>query len=272
MNKKIIILLLALIAVACIIMNIDSNKSARENPRGIYKMTALVGKQGEVAAPFEQYKICTDSVTLHCSVMGREFFISKNDEHIFNYTGDTPQSPTDRRSLIYDSNHERFTLKWWSQYSNHLHFPDNDWCIEKYQSGIYTPDARLFFDAITSVVQADSANPFIGTWQIIDNVDHLDGQPAPTVSNSPLQPSFTIFTPKHIIMASLRRGILLDALYNERNAVIYNTLIRQVTWLADDCIAIAYNTKEGAVRYEILRRTNDGIPLLNKIAGFCMNS
>ena len=39
-------------------------KAQTENPRGIYKMTTLTGKQGEVKAPFEQYKICTDSVTL----------------------------------------------------------------------------------------------------------------------------------------------------------------------------------------------------------------
>lgn len=32
-----------------------------ENPRGIYKMVKLVGNLGEIDAPFEQYKICSDS-------------------------------------------------------------------------------------------------------------------------------------------------------------------------------------------------------------------
>ena len=31
-------------------------KAQTENPRGIYKMTTLTGKMGEVKAPFEQYK------------------------------------------------------------------------------------------------------------------------------------------------------------------------------------------------------------------------
>ena len=46
-----------------------------ENPRGIYKMTTLTGKVGEVKAPFEQYKICTDSVTLMVSEQGHRFSI-----------------------------------------------------------------------------------------------------------------------------------------------------------------------------------------------------
>ena len=50
-----------------------------ENPRGIYKMTTLTGKMGEVKAPFEQYKICTDSVTLMVSERAAFFSISDND-------------------------------------------------------------------------------------------------------------------------------------------------------------------------------------------------
>jgi hypothetical protein len=63
-------------------------------------------------------------------------------------------------------------------------------------------------------------------------------------------------------MTSRGNGILLDALYSERNAVIYNTIIRQVTWLTDDCIAIAYNSKEDTTLYEILQRVNNEVPVL----------
>lgn len=253
--------------MASTIASCSTDKKDSENPRGIYKMTTLVGKQGEVAAPYEQYKICTDSVTLHCSVYGRQFFISKNDETVFNYTGDTPENPTDRRSLIYDSNREHFTLKWWSQYNNHIHFPNNDWCIEKYRAGEYSANARPFFDAITGVVQADDTNPFIGTWKMTNQVDHLDEETATATGNEPRHPSFVIFTPKHIVMTSRGHGALFDALYSDRNAIIYNTTIRQVTWLTDDCIAIAYKSKEGTTHYEILQRNNDEIPVLRKIAG-----
>ena len=52
-----------LIAAAIISLPIVVNAQT-ENPRGIYKMTTLTGKKGEVNAPYEQYKICTDSGTL----------------------------------------------------------------------------------------------------------------------------------------------------------------------------------------------------------------
>ena len=48
-----------------------------ENPRGIYKLTSLTGKQGETKAPFDQYKICTDSVTLHLSIEGNHFSVNR---------------------------------------------------------------------------------------------------------------------------------------------------------------------------------------------------
>jgi len=58
-----------------------------ENPRGIYKMTTLTGKIGEVKAPFEQYKICTDSVTLMVSERAAFFNISDNDHRVFQLYG-----------------------------------------------------------------------------------------------------------------------------------------------------------------------------------------
>ena len=59
MKKSIFILLLSSMAMGA--------TAQTENPRGIYKMMTLTGKVGEVKAPFEQYKICTDSITLMVS-------------------------------------------------------------------------------------------------------------------------------------------------------------------------------------------------------------
>ena len=133
-----------LMAAALISLPIVVNAQT-ENPRGIYKMTALTGKMGEVKAPFEQYKICTDSVTLMVSERAAFFSISDNDHRVFNYTGDQPKSEGDKSMLIYDSNAKQFKMKWWSTYTNHIHFPNNDWCIEKYESGKYTEMSKIFF-------------------------------------------------------------------------------------------------------------------------------
>ena len=95
-------------------------------------MTTLTGNLGEINAPFDQYKICTDSVTLHLHVHGDRFIIKNNDHQIFNYTGPNPKTPENKSILIYDSNEKQFMLKWWSNYET-VYYPKNDWCLEKYE-------------------------------------------------------------------------------------------------------------------------------------------
>ena len=82
MNKTIQMLTAVFIAFP-LVMNAQT-----ENPRGIYKMITLTGKMGEIKAPYEQYKICTDSVTLMVTEQGSHFTIINNDHQVFNYTGE----------------------------------------------------------------------------------------------------------------------------------------------------------------------------------------
>ena len=49
------------------------HSEATDNPRGVYKLTGLLDKYGNVIKePFDQYKICTDSVTqwVNCGIHG----------------------------------------------------------------------------------------------------------------------------------------------------------------------------------------------------------
>lgn len=96
-------------AAAILLLPALSNAQT-ENPRGIYKLMTLTGKQGEVKAPFEQYKICTDSVTLMLSMRQAAFMISQNDKTVFNYTGDHHEDMNDKSTLIYDSNADHFSM------------------------------------------------------------------------------------------------------------------------------------------------------------------
>ena len=57
--KKNVFLLMAL----C--LNIFVAYAQKENPRGTYKMTKLTGRGGvEIDAPFDQYKICEEGMTI----------------------------------------------------------------------------------------------------------------------------------------------------------------------------------------------------------------
>ena len=159
-------------AAALLSLPIVSNAQT-ENPRGIYRLMTLVGKNGEVNSPYHQYKVCTDSLTLMVSFRDNSFSISNNDRMVFNYTGPEPKSEDDKSILIYDSNADHFTLKWWSDFPSHMIFPNNDWCLEKYQSGQYTKESRIAFNAMTGKAEVDAGNTQTGTWRIIGMVDEL---------------------------------------------------------------------------------------------------
>ena len=182
-----------------------------ENPRGIYKLMKVTGKMGEVKAPFDQYKVCTDSITLMVSVQREEeavFSIGDNDHKVFDYTGEEPKSADDKSTLIYDSNAEHFSMKWWSQYADHELFPNNDWCTEKYESGRYSLVGRIAFDALTGKAVVDPHNPLTGTWRIItDQAKSLDNieKELPAFREQSQKPtsaffnSFIVMSPEHTV-------------------------------------------------------------------------
>ena len=162
-----------MVAVALVNLPFMCNAQT-ENPRGVYKMTTLTGKMGEIKAPFDQYKICTDEGTLMVSIQNNRFQFSNTDNKVFDYTGSEPKDENDKSTLIYDSNAEHFTEKWWSDTRGHMYFPENDWCIEKYQSGLYSPVGQIVFDALMNAPAADKSNPLVGTWRLIGYVDELN--------------------------------------------------------------------------------------------------
>ena len=242
-----------------------------ENPRGIYKMTLLTGKVGEVKAPFEQYKICTDSVTLMVSESGNVFNISNNDQKVFNYTGDQPKSENDKSSLIYDSNAQHFKVKWWSTYKTHLHFPYNDWCIEQYESGQYTEMSKIFFDALTGKAETDAANPLTGTWRFIGYVDELrdvkkqlpkmhEDYPTSKYFNT-----FMVFTPNNLTTLFTRGGGIDKIELNGKKAYKVGNKSYQIKWLSKNRIAIE-DRIDYRIDWMILERVTDGTTPLQHIA------
>lgn len=256
-------------AAALLSLPILSNAQT-ENPRGIYRLMTLIGKSGEVNSPFHQYKVCTDSLTLMVSFRDNFFSISNNDRAIFNYTGDQPKSEDDKSILIYDSNAEHFTLKWWSDYSYHMIFPSNDWCIEKYQSGQYTEESRVAFDAMTGKAEVDAGNPLTGTWRIIGMVDELRDvkKRLPKLHEEYTQGryfnSFIVLSPKNMVRVNGSGGFVFDVTYSGKKAYTYNDVTHQVKWLSKDRIAVEVHTDIG-IDWQILERVTDGQPSLSHI-------
>ncbi len=259
-----------LMAATLISMPIAANAQT-ENPRGIYKMTALTGKMGELPPLLDQYKICTDSVTLMVMERADFFSIGDNDHQVFNYTGEQPKSEDDKSPLIYDSNDKQFKLKWWSTYTDHLFFPNNDWCIEKYESGKYTENSKVFFDALTGASEVDTTNPLTGTWRIIGYVDELRdvkkelSKLREQYLTGKYLNNFVIFTPKHYTMIVKNGGVVAKVEYNGKKSYKYGDKTQQVKWLAKDRIAVEEHI-EYRTDWMILERVTDGTTPLSHIA------
>lgn len=257
--------------LACLVMG---SVAQTENPRGIYKMITLTGKVGEVKAPFDQYKICTDSVTLLLSMQGSVFSISDNDHQIFNYTGDQPKDENDKSSLIYDSNANHFTLKWWSETPNHLHFPNKGWCIEKYEANQYSETGRRAFNALTAVPAFDKSNPLLGTWRVLGDVDELrDVKTAlpkllENYESSRYSNTFFVFTPTTFALVLVNRGggVANPVEYEGKNAYRLNDKASlKVKWLTKDRIAVEERI-DYRTDWKILERVTDGHTMLSRIA------
>lgn len=250
-----------------------------ESPRGVYKLTYMRDKHGNlIQGPFDQYKICTDSVTLMLNVQGNQFFLNKNDSQIFNYTGEEPDANDTTATRIFDSNAAHFTQKWWSTYSSHIYFPKNDWCTEYYESGKYSDNAKQILDALMSPNVSHPKNPFIGTWRLIGMMDELrnvkkelkklreDAAKGMNIGN-------LIFTPTRVIMYgnnSRSSSIEHLAYAGKWKKIMIGDGQRlhehAITWLSKDCIAMEVHIDGFRTDYQIWERVTDSTPLFNKIA------
>lgn len=144
-----------------------------ENPRGIYMLKSILVDGVEVSSPLDQYKICTDSLTLMVAVQENRFSIEDNDHLVFNYTGEAPDAADPKKTRIFDSSADKFSLKWWSTRATAL-FPKDDWCTENYVANTFSPDGRKVFNMITCPPpQYDKKNPLYGTWHMVETVDEL---------------------------------------------------------------------------------------------------
>ena len=269
MEKKIA---LSLMAAALLTLPMVVNAQT-ENPRGIYKMITLTGKQGEIKAPFDQYKICTDSVTLMLSTQKAAFQITDTDHKVFEYTGDQPKDQDDKSTLIYDSNADHFTMKWWSTNRGHLYYPDNDWCIEKYEANQYSETAQLAFEALNAVPAFDKNNPLLGTWRILGDVDELRDvknvlpKMHENYETSKYFNSFYVFTPKSFALVLLGRGGVANPVEydGKKSYKLNNKTISNVRWLTKDRIAVEERI-DYRIDWKILERVTDGETMMSRFA------
>ena len=251
-----------------------------ENPRGIYKLAGINGKDGEYfKEPFDQYKLCGDNVTLTMTAIGNEYRIFKNDSQVFNYTGSEPASSDDKSSLIYDSDDKGFKLKWWSEYSNHRIFPSNDWCIETYSTNGFSKKMKAVADGLQSTSVSEKKKDLTGRWRVIGWMDELRNVKKEVqrlrndYSESKLYNKvFIVFSDKKMVVSDNNVGYYeeIDYLGNKGYKIINDRFhddsneIRNVTWLSNDLIAVGIKV-DYRTDYQILERMKEDKSILDYI-------
>ena len=264
-----------MVAVALVNLPFMCNAQT-ENPRGVYKMTTLTGKMGEIKAPFDQYKICTDEGTLMVSIQNNRFQFSNTDNKVFDYTGSEPKDENDKSTLIYDSNAEHFTEKWWSDTRGHMYFPENDWCIEKYQSGLYSPVGQIVFDALMNAPAADKSNPLVGTWRLIGYVDELNHAQKDikdlhdNYERSRYYNTFIVVTPSQELLVTYRGGIVSNYQFLNKKAIQSGNKTCTLKWFSKDCVAVSEQI-DYRTDYQIWERVTNSTPLINFITGYYLH-
>ena len=277
MNRRILFILLLMVSTF-------SMHAQTGNPRGIYKLAGVNGKDGKYfKEPFDQYKICTDKVTLMMSIYNKSYRIVNNDRKVFNYTGSEPASANDKSTLIYDSDSTGFKLKWWSNYSNHPVFPYNDWCIETYLSGVYSTDGKVIVNALTDKSVNVKGKVLKGRWRMLGLMDELNDVKKEVkrmrveyVKSRYYNRNFLVFGEKYIFETlNHGQGYYEEVEYNgnksfkiikDRSRDAQNDT-HNIKWISDDIIAIEF--KDGyRTDYQILEKIKDETPIVDYILQF----
>ncbi len=275
MNRRIVLIML-------LVFSAFSAIAQTENPRGIYKLAGINGKDGQYfKEPFDQYKLCGDNVTLTMVAQGNGVRFFKNDSQAFNYTGSEPASADDKSSLIYDSDANGFKLKWWSNYPNHRIFPANGWCIETYRSNGFSKMMKAISDGFQTKTVSDKKKDLTGRWRMLGLLDELrdvkkdtkrmkDGYAGSRYYNR----NFVVFGDKYMV-ETLNRGqayyeeieyvdkkgykIIKDRFDDSQNET------RMITWISNDLIAVELKMDDYRTDYQILERMKDDKSILEYI-------
>ena len=246
------------------------------DPRGIYKMTAVrytdsEGNDALTDAPTDQYKICTDNITLTLRVIDGKLSIVQLDD-VFNFTGDNNENENDTTAQIFDSNEHHFTLKWFSHETRISHFPYRTWCYEYYKSGEFSPEAKQYFDILETIPQPDKKNPFIGTWVKIGKLDELNNAKknvALLYARYKMEGRpFDIYTfmPEFAICSNSVRTSVYEIEYKKKNRITdWLNCEVEVKWITDDCFALSDIDEFGQKDWEIYYRKTDSTPLQDVI-------
>lgn len=171
-----------IMAVAALLMA-GAAMAQQENPRGLYKLQKFIYDDGKEQVPqFNQYKYLTDDMSAQIELVENEvvaaFRMVNQDKHPLNYTGKVPVGEDGQGTQIYDSNKEKFTLRWYNNFApNAALFPFNAFITEEYSSkkGV-SETMKEIIDLMAMKAKVKKTNKFTGVWKRRGMSDRVDGK------------------------------------------------------------------------------------------------
>lgn len=242
-----------------------------DNPRGVYKLTKIIDNTGTMLlAPFDQYKICTEEITLMVNIRNQMFKIGDNDHFVFNYTGEDPDPANPTASRIYDSDANHFTLKWWSTLPTLL-FPKDDWCTEYYEANKFSDKGKMLFDAIMKPAEkVGKGRTLYGHWHTVGIYDEMvDVKKALEVMKKKGEtPAYNgrdivVVKPNHAVFTM---GVIVDIASDGINYIELKPSGERlnVNWLDDNQFVVAVK-RDHCIDYQLWQRITDDVPPVTRI-------
>lgn len=241
-----------------------------KSPRGVYQLVKLMDKTGKMVLPFDQYKVCNEDshydFAIESATAADIYFVIGNISLVpLNYTGPVKDGDASRSVHVYDSNEKGFVNVWFSEYKNHLYFPENDWCTEYYEANNFSPNASRIFSIITKSTFGKE-NAIWGCWHRIgivsspntannvkscypDMYDIFDSNGIVSFVGS----GQTSINSTHTYSRSLPNinGCYYSVQYPDKNSIQYkNGNHATISWINDNKIIINYNNSNEYYLYE----------------------
>jgi len=260
---KKILLLFILTAISSV-----SALAQQENPRGLFKLQKFIYDDGsEKVAPFNQYKYCTDYITLQIELVEDKarsttgFHISNNDHKSLSYTGNVPVGEDGKGTQIFDSSKKGFTLRWYNTTMlNHQLFPYDSFISETYTAEKVMPaNMQEVFNMLNGNIKAKKQNKFAGTWKRRGMTDRVDGKGQMFEAG----PMYKIYADGKMLIISGRiedpntmafQGNMWPYEYYTDRLIIENQSSCLITWLNDNAYSLIWVTDEGYPMVEIWDR------------------
>lgn len=242
----------------------------KDDPRGLYRLMRFSYENGNPnkVPHFEQYKYCTDDITLQLQIQKNiedgdkpEFWMSmlNNDKQPLNYTG----LIAERDLSIYDSDSKGFKMRWHNDYMNNDYFPPNQYITELYSSEYkISPKIQRVIDLLKMNYTKSGENKFYGCWRRVGILTKVDGMDMLMPGHQDLYQIFDkdVYVHFYELVASRMFAycIMRPIQYKSDNLLIQYGGESKIEWVDNNTFHLLFDRGDGTIVTELWKRS--GLP------------